>query len=204
MTRSTRGYAEEAAELLHRYETITFADRHGPVMHLLPAAPCTVLELGAGTGSDAAYLAALGHRVLAVEPVAALRIPAMVLHPSPNIEWLDDSLPLLDATLGRGQRFSLVMLTAVWMHLEKNEREAAMPRLAALVTDNGRLMLSLRHGPVPSGRQMFEVSADETMRLAAQNGLRTLFCAEAESAQEENRRAGITWSHLVFERTAFE
>jgi hypothetical protein len=37
-------------------------------------------------------LAAMGHRVVAVEPTAALRARAAILHPSPRIEWLDDSL----------------------------------------------------------------------------------------------------------------
>lgn len=201
MSRSTQGYAAEAGELLRRYETIQFADRHGPAMHLVPVAPCNVLELGAGTGSDAAYLAALGHRVLAVEPVAELRLPAMALHPSPGIEWLDDSLPSLSATRARGQRYDLVMLTAVWMHLDDAEREIAMPIVASLVAEGGRLFLSLRHGPVPAGRRMFEVPADETVALALRHGLVAILNVEAEAAQEENRRAGVTWTHLVFART---
>jgi protein-L-isoaspartate O-methyltransferase len=83
----TENYADEAPELLKRYESISFADAHAPVLQLIPPAPCRALDIGAGTGRDAAGLVALGHSVLAVEPTEELRRGAMLLHPSPMIEW---------------------------------------------------------------------------------------------------------------------
>ena len=74
---------------------------HGPVLHLLPTVPSDVLDIGAGTGRDAAALAGMGHRVVAVEPTVALRDRAALLHPSPRIEWIEDYLPRL-ARLRRG------------------------------------------------------------------------------------------------------
>ena len=109
----TENYAEEAPELLERYESISFADAHRLVMHLIPTAPSRVLDIGAGTGRDAAGFAALGHSVVAVEPTEELRRGAMLLHPSPMIEWLDNSLPDLAAIRARGDKFDVVMLTAV-------------------------------------------------------------------------------------------
>jgi len=70
-----------------------------------------VLSLGEGEGRNAAYLAGLGHRVVAVEPTTALRQAAIALHPSPLIEWLDDSLPELALIRARDERFDVVMLT---------------------------------------------------------------------------------------------
>jgi SAM-dependent methyltransferase len=75
----TDGYAEEAETLLAQYESINFADVHRQMLHLIPAAQSRILDVGAGNGRDAAGLAALGHRVLAVEPTAAVRIGAMAL-----------------------------------------------------------------------------------------------------------------------------
>src|SRR5215216_3138794 len=112
-------YAEEAADLLDRYEAMSFAQVHRSVIHLIPAEPCRVLDIGAGTGRDAAGFAAMGHRVLAVEPTDAMRGGAMALHPSPLIEWLDDSLPELALVRRRGQQFDIVTMTAVWMHLDE-------------------------------------------------------------------------------------
>ena len=129
----TEGYADEAEELFKRYESIPAVDAHRAVLHLIPTAPSRVLDIGAGTGRDAAWLAANGHRVVAIEPTDAMRLPAMSLHPSPLIEWLNDGLPDLTILLRRGESFDLVMLTAVWMHLDAQQRHRAMPNVASLV-----------------------------------------------------------------------
>jgi SAM-dependent methyltransferase len=194
----TEGYTEEAEELFRRYEAIPAADAHRAVLHLIPAAPSNVLDIGSGTGRDAAWLAAMGHRVVAVEPTAAMRIPAMALHPSPRIEWLDDSLPDLAVLRTRGETFDLVMLTAVWMHLDEAQRSRAMPNVASLVRPGGAMIMRVRHGPVPPGRRMFEITDDETIALAQTQGLHPVLQLRSESSQEQNRNAGVSWTNLAF------
>jgi SAM-dependent methyltransferase len=193
----TENYAEEAPELLKGYESISFADTHRLVMHLIPTSPSRVLDIGSGTGRDAAGFAALRHLVVAVEPTEELRHGAMALHPSPMIEWLDDSLPDLAAIRARGEEFDVVMLTAVWMHLDGLQRRRAMPNVAALVRNGGVMMMSLRHGPVPPGRRMFEVSAEETIALAQPPGLCCILRREAEPSL---RQPGVTWTWLAFRK----
>ena len=202
MTPSTQGYAQEAEKLIGYYEGIPFADKHRAVLHLLPAQPARVLDIGAGTGADAAWFAANGHRVVAVEPTRELRLPGMALHPSPAIEWLDDSLPGLAATLARNQEFGVIMMTAVWMHLDEQERDIAMPNVAGLLARGGILAMTLRHGPRPPGRRMFEVSAEETISLAERHGLRAVLSTRAESVQTINRQAGVTWSCVALTKDA--
>jgi 2-polyprenyl-3-methyl-5-hydroxy-6-metoxy-1,4-benzoquinol methylase len=89
--------------------------------------------------------------VVAVEPTEAMRIPAMALHPSPQIEWLNDSLPDLALLRTRRERFDLVMLSAVWMHLDQQQRRQAMANLAALIQPGGTVIMKIRHGPGPRG-----------------------------------------------------
>lgn len=193
----TENYADEAPELLKRYESISFVDHHRLVMHLIPTAPSRVLDIGAGTGRDAAGFAALGHSVVAVEPTEELRRGAMLLHPSTMIEWLDDSLPDLAVMRARGEQFDMVMLTAVWMHLDERQRRRAMPSVVALVRDGGVVIMSLRHGPVPPGRRMFEVSAEETIALAQPLGL---CCILNQQAAPSLRQPGVTWTRLAFRK----
>ena len=194
----TEGYAEEADALVRQYESISFADAHAPVMHLLPRSPARVLDIGAGTGRDAAGFAALGHAVTAVEPTAALRTRAIGLHASPRIEWLDDSLPDLSLLSARGGTFDVVMLTAVWMHLDEQQRRRAMPRVAALVRPGGVMMISLRHGPVPEGRRMFEVTAAETIGLVR---AQAMACVQhLEAGDGLLKRRGVTWDRLAFRK----
>src|ERR1700692_3272765 len=80
----TEGYAEEVEALVQQYESLSFSDNHKAILHLIPSEPCRVLDVGAGTGRDAAGFAALGHHVVAVEPTTELRTRAMALHPSQN------------------------------------------------------------------------------------------------------------------------
>jgi SAM-dependent methyltransferase len=198
----TQGYSESASELIPHYEAISSTEHHRVELHLLPQSPGRVLDVGAGTGVDAAWFAGLGHSVLAVEPTPEFRTAAMRLHPSPRIEWLDDALPRLDLVLARRQTFDAVMLSAVWMHLDAPERREAMPILASLLAPAGVLVLSLRHGPVPAGRRMFQVSAGETVELAGQHGLRPVLHLQTESIQASNRAAGVTWTRLAFRHAA--
>lgn len=200
--RGTRGYAENAAELIERYESLPFAYKHEAVLHLLPSAPSKALDVGAGTGADAAWLAAQGHRVVAVEPTEALREYGLKRHASPLIDWVNDALPRLERVTQRQERFDLVMLTAVWMHLDARERQLAMPVLASLLAPDGIVVLALRHGPVPPGRVMFAVSAEETVALAESSGLRCVLNAAAESRLAANRDAGVTWSRVALVRAS--
>jgi SAM-dependent methyltransferase len=194
----TQGYAAEADELFVRYESLPAETVHRAVLHLMPKPPARVLDIGAGTGRDAAWFASLGHEVVAVEPTDTMRSRAIALHPSPAITWLDDALPDLPLLRLRRQQFDLVMLTAVFMHLDTDERSRAMPHLAAQLAPDGTLIMRLRHGPVPPGRRMFEIPADEMIALASAHGLTAVFERHSEATGAQNRAEGVTWTTLAF------
>lgn len=198
MTRSsTAGYAAEADTLAVHYENLRFEDVHRDILHLIPDRPLRVLDIGAGTGRDAAALARRGHQVTAAEPTAELRAHGQRLQAGLPILWLDDALPDLPALSARGETYDLVLLTAVWMHLDGDERRRAMAAVAPLVAAGGRLAMTLRHGPVPPGRRMFEVPATEVVDQAAAAGLRLLHHNSREDMQD---RAAVTWDVLMLER----
>jgi len=194
----TEGYAQEAPELLKAYESISFAEAQSAALRLIPATPCRVLDIGAGTGRDAAGFAALGHDVVATEPVNEMREGAIALHPSTSIEWLDDGLPELTRLLERRDSFDVVMMTAVWMHLDEAQRRRGMSNVASLLRPNGLLVLSLRYGPVPPGRRMFEVSTEETIALAGAQGLGVVLNEAAPTLLK--RAQPVTWKRLAFRK----
>lgn len=193
----TQGYGVKAKQLAQQYESVTFSDVHRDVHHLFPSHPSHVLDIGAGSGRDAAALAANGHTVIAVEPTEALRNEGMRLHAGKSIEWFDDQLPSLARLQTRGESFDLILLTAVWMHLDETERQAGMGALVSILATKGRVSMSLRHGPVPSGRRMFDVSPDETVALASSRGLGLVHCVEREDMLG---RSDVRWSFVVFEK----
>lgn len=179
------------------YEQVTFDDVHRQVLDLIPAEPVRVLDIGAGTGRDAAALAARGHTVVAVEPSEEFRVIGQHVHAGHNIQWVDDRLPELGTVVRQHQPFRLVMLTAVWMFLHEDDRQRAMSRIHELLIGGGRLGMVLRTGPVPADRGMYPVSAAETVSLAAARGLSLIH----ESTQADSLgRADVMWSNLFFEK----
>ncbi len=193
----TAGYGEAAEQLAVQYESVSFAEVHRELLHHYPAPPAAVLDIGAGTGRDAAALAALGHRVVAVEPTPELRAVGERLHADVDIRWIADALPGLPLLLAEGERYDLVLLTAVWMHLTPAERPPAMDNLAALLTPGGRLALTIRHGPTPPGRHMVDLPPEHTTALAATRGLRLL---HRSSRSDLHGRGGVHWTDLFFEQ----
>jgi len=195
---SNRGYALEASALFERYERLSFDFVHRNYLHLLPTAPSRYLDIGSGTGRDAAALAAKGHRVTAVEPTDELRIGAARIHPSPDIEWVNDRLPELETFDNRANQFDAVTITAVWMHLDAEQRARGLPRIARLLRPAGVLCMSVRHGPIPEGRRMFEVSGEETIALAKKAALTPVL--HLENQPSSMGTPGVSWTSLVFSK----
>ena len=195
---SNAGYAEEAADLLVRYEALPFEACYDGMTQLFPKAPSRIADIGAGTGRDAAALAAAGHRIVAIEPTEALRQGAMALHPHPAIEWVNDRLP--DLRRLRQQTFDFALMNAVWMHLTAEERGMGMARLGELIVSGGSMILTLRHGPVPAGRRMFSVAPEETEAIARDCGFYSTFRDEVASRGAANIAAGVRWSRLAFRK----
>ena len=50
-------YEQNANQLVAQYESLTFEDVHPSILDLLPASGATILDVGAGSGRDAAWFA---------------------------------------------------------------------------------------------------------------------------------------------------
>jgi len=201
MSNSISGYTDEAEHLIPAFEAISAPDVLTHVLDFFPKTPSRIIDIGAGTGRDAAWLASHSHRLTAVEPVEQFRKAGMLLHPSPLIQWIDDSLPLLSYTLESRETFDLVLLIAVWQHLTPEERRVSMTNLSKLLSRYGRLIMSIRHGSGSLARECFPANVEETVALACQNNLEVLAKRSAESVQTMNKVAGVTWTWLVLAKS---
>lgn len=191
------GYARDAPHLVQSFEEIASSGVYAHVAHLLPAEPARFVDIGAGTGRDAAWFAAQGHSVLAVEPTDYLRATGMELHPSPRIIWLSDTLPDLERTLARGGAFDRVIVCAVWQHLHTWERARAMPNLARLLAADGLLIMILRHESDAPRGPGGDTQRDDAETLARASGLGLAFALEGEPLHP-NRTRGVTLTWLAF------
>jgi SAM-dependent methyltransferase len=184
-------------EFTEAYETFGFEEIHAGALPFLPASPRLVLDVGAGSGRDAAWFAARGAEVVAVEPAAALREAARRLHPDPRIRWVDDRLPALAAVHRLGLGYDLVWASAVWMHMPPEERPRAMRKLATLLKPGGRLVLTLRHGPAPEDRPMWPVDAAEVERLGLDHGL--ALRVATERVEDRQGRRDVRWQTVILD-----
>ena len=184
--------------LIADYDALPPEQIYAAVRDLLPREPARIVDIGAGTGRDAAWFAAQGHKVLAVKPVREFREAGATLH-GDRIEWLDDRLPELAALQSHGP-FDLVLLCAVWHHLDTGSRARAMSSLAQVTAPGGRLILSLRHGPEAPGT--FPAPPEETIGLARAAGMDLIRQAESASVHAASRASGVRWTWLVLTKDA--
>lgn len=116
-------------------------DRH------LPATPQTVMDVGAGQGTQSIHLARAGHHVLAVEPDFEMRT-AFTEKLAVEPPAVRSRVSLTDGTLGRlddvvhDRHFDAVLLLGVLMYLPASE--PVMAELAAHVAPGGFLAVAVR------------------------------------------------------------
>ena len=187
-------YSKNAKHLSERYEQLLPEDIHHPWLHFLPAVESLVLDVGAGSGRDAAWFAGKGHKVVAVEPADGLREIGQKLHHLPNIRWVKDMLPDLDQIYLLKETFDLILLNAVWMHIPLWERERSFKTLIGLLKPGGRLIITLRHGPDSDERKMYPVDSQELHRLGNEFGLDVVLDVEG---RDLFKRSEVSWGTVV-------
>lgn len=170
MNKGIEFYDSHAATLADSYEAISFEDAYPFLVPVFTGDPLTVLDIGSGTGRDAAWLAQHGHNVFAAEPSASMRKIATAIHSDKTIEWIDARLPALEDKRLTSNRFDIILVNAVWMHIPPEQRTASLTRIGKLLVENGRVFISLRIGPQDKDRGMHEVSAAEFENTALQAG----------------------------------
>ncbi len=195
-----KGYEEAAAQhLVARFEKISSAELLAPVLEHLPQHPSQVLDIGAGTGRDAAWLASRSHTVVAVEPVDALRDAGVAKHTSPNISWVKDTLPELSQTLALGKTYDVILLSAVWQHLDASDRQIALSVFRQLISDQGKIIISIRDGVGATTRPVYPADVSDTVKWAEAEGFTKQSEVVTPSVQPLNHQAGVAWTWLVLQ-----
>ncbi len=188
-------YHQGAALYAKQYDALNFTQVHQSWQPYWPDKGL-VLDIGAGSGRDALWLAEKGCQVIAVEPAPdLLRIGQ--INTAEKVQWLSDSIPDLKACYQLNLQFNTILLSAVWMHIVPSERARAFRKIANLLAPGGRFVLSLRYGEFADGRVSFPVSVDEVAALARQFGL--VLCFVSELTADSAGRADVQWQTLVLE-----
>jgi len=194
----TKGYSEVAELFIEASNEIDFRELHQAFIEFIPAKASRILDVGAGSGRDAAALADMGHTVVAVEPIKEFRCAGKERYNSSTIEWLDDSLPMLPQ-LAKTNQFDVVLASAVWHHLNHDEQQQAMKRIAQLLISGGIFALTLRHGPAGVGTHVFPTDGQQTIENAKSCGLTPLLHLPNQPSLMSGKEA-VTWTRLVFKK----
>jgi SAM-dependent methyltransferase len=158
----------------------------------LPSRPALVLDVGAGSGRDAAWLTSLGHEVVAVEPSGQMRDRGQRLHPTEKIRWISDRLPGLETIHRLGLSFDFILLNAVWMHVAPTHRQRAFRKLITLLKPGGWMAFSFRQPEHNNPRAMFHCHVDELEQLARIHGS----FIETHAIQKDTATQ-VEWTRLI-------
>lgn len=191
----TSFYNSNAEVLMKQYSSLSFEVVHKEVLPFIDNIQ-TVLDIGAGSGRDAAWFASRNAKVLAVEPSQKLRELAQSEHGSESIDWLDDCLPTLKKINKR--KFDLIWLSAIWMHVDPKVRPTAFNKLTELLSPNGLIMVSLRHGESPPDRPMFPVSVAELESLCKKHSLKITYKSPDINSDELGRTL-VNWETVLIQ-----
>ena len=160
-------YDKNAEEVARRYESVPGGI--SDFFRFVFAPGDSVLEIGSGSGRDAARLLELGVHVHAVEPSAGLRHRAAVLHPKLSGRLFEGELPANLPAPVAGP-YDGVVLSAVIMHIPDSELFDAALAVRERLKDGGKLVLStpLERGDTPAGSDRDESGRLMILRPASQ------------------------------------
>ena len=191
--RSYIWYEKHASEAAALYESVSAEEMLGWVVDFLPVQGGRILDVGAGSGRDAAWLASQGYQVVAVEPSPAMRAEARKRHAGLNIQWEDERLPDLPRASSHGP-YDLILLSAVWIHLAQADRKRAFRKLVNQLGPGGTLAITLRRGPEIPERGIHEVTPDELENLAHDHGAFVVHCHESP---DWLGREDVPWTQIA-------
>jgi phage repressor protein C with HTH and peptisase S24 domain/SAM-dependent methyltransferase len=213
-TATVNVYDEHAAEFASRYAHADVTALHGLLLrYLVPGS--RVLEIGCGSGRDAAFLAENGFAVTATDPSPAMlataraAVPALALeshskqHYPPAVRFVETAFPLPAGEPPPGEGFDAVIALAVAMHIPDLELFEFAFQVRGLLRAGGTFILSASTGRPGldatgrdgQGRLFCERPADELRLLFQRLGFR--FIAQHDADDGLGRR-DVAWFTLVF------
>jgi len=190
------GYNLDVEKRIAKYESLNFEQFHPEFLPFLPSPPAKILDIGAGSGRDAAYLAKKGYLVTAVEPAAKLLAAAQKQHKSVDLRWVADKLPKLKELAQEQGQYDLILLSAVWMHLSSLERKESFKTLTRLLKVGGIVMISYKIGG-SEDEGFYIVDHHQFDRRAEVVGLKMLY---QNVNQDSLGRKELSWRCCVLEK----
>nr|WP_319392322.1 class I SAM-dependent methyltransferase [uncultured Desulfobacter sp.] len=202
MVHSTLNYYEQhALNLAQRYESADVTQLHDFLLSGLKPGG-RLLELGCGSGRDAAFMVSRGFRVLATDGSASMIEQAKRHHP--ELETHTARLKLPDGLSNESGTYDGIYAVAVLMHLSTHELENTILKIHSLLAVKGRFIFSVpaRRDDVitnefdSKGRRFTALSSDKWTALCLKGNLRIV---RSMMSEDGLGRKGIGWMNCLAE-----
>jgi 2-polyprenyl-3-methyl-5-hydroxy-6-metoxy-1,4-benzoquinol methylase len=192
-------YQKHAQILTKRYETAVVTELHLLLKSAFPAG-ARLLEIGCGSGRDAAFMLANGFDIVATDGVDEMLASAAFHHPELSGRLFNIRLPeeLSDA-IGP---FDGVYAIATLMHLSRPELPEVFKKINRLLRPHGRLFFSvpLKRDDMQTndrdhkGRRFTAMTADNWRDLCRKNGFDIIATTISGDGLGRN---GISWLNCL-------
>ena len=198
-------YQKNAAKLACRYEQAEVPDLHLALQKTFPAAS-RLLEIGCGTGREAAFLKSCGYDIVCIEPSRPMMEEAFRRHPELEGLLYEGSFPgELPEVLNTAEGFDGIYAVASLMHLKQEELVPAFNRIHKLLKSNGRCLFSVplsrpdltESGYDPMGRYFLLLPEEEWTRQLRTAGFQNI---RTHSNADGMGRDSITWLTCIAEK----
>jgi SAM-dependent methyltransferase len=197
-------YASNAADCAASYENASVPSLQ-ELLRSLAVSASLVLEIGGGSGRDAAFLVRLGCETTYTDGCEEMVAQALKLHPELAARARCAAFPLSEDDDLLRERSDLVLCAAVIMHLDDPSLERLASQVARLIVDGGHLVLSHSRGHRCvngdrdfCGRLFLERSPAIVDRIFEAVGFRPVRLIENPDGLG---RDGITWVTHVLQKT---
>lgn len=197
MNQNINTYEKQATQLATSYNSVATADILPDFAASIMATPDRAykraLDLGCGSGRDAFWMASQGMAVDAVDGAAEMLTEARKQHSHALIHYIHDIAPTLPQLQALGRKYDVVLMNAFLFHFDAPERQQLYKALSPLLQPNAYLYVTLRHGQVPEGRQMYAVPLQELEDFARQHNGTSNYLGQK---QDPLKREGVCWDHV--------
>ncbi len=195
-------YQKNAESLAQRYESAGVEEMQALLKSCFdPGAK--LLEIGCGSGRDAAFMKASGFDVTAVDGSEAMIASAVRLHPELSGRLHTIHLPEgLSARLGQ---FDGIFSIATLMHLTREAIDAVFEKAGRLVHEQGRFFFSVpsRRDDVnpgefdEKGRRFTAMTVEEWILAAQKGGFEVV---SSRTTADGLGREGIVWLNCLVQK----
>ena len=197
-------YNSEAVRLSAHYEAADLSPIHDLLLRHLPPGG-TVLDIGCGSGRDAAFLCSRGFQVSALDGSPAMLESLASLHPELANHLILKNFPLDSTDPLLTRCFDSVICLAMLMHVPNHDVFECARQFSILLKPGGILALSIScgrtelvNGRDKSGRLYIERPPEQIQLLFERLGFRLI----AREDQSDSLNRPLRWTLLIMQNAS--